>query len=165
MHGEANFVQRYEPRSVLDAGCGTGRVAIELVRHGIDVVGVDLDASMLDTASSRNPEVTFLQHDVTSLDLGRTFDVVVMAGNVPLFTPPGTQGRLVAGCARHLNPGGMLIAGFQLQRGYTLSDYDEACTEAGLVLLDRFATWDREPFSDTPAADYAVSVHTRPRPS
>ena len=30
----------------------------------------------------------------------RTFDVVVMAGNVPLFTPPGTHAAVVAGCAR-----------------------------------------------------------------
>ena len=34
-----------------------------------------------------------------------TFDVVVMAGNVPLFTPPGTQAALVAGCARHVGAG------------------------------------------------------------
>ncbi|MDQ5854995.1 MAG: SAM-dependent methyltransferase, partial [Actinomycetota bacterium] len=36
-HGEADFVFSYGPRSVLDAGCGTGRVAIELARRGLDV--------------------------------------------------------------------------------------------------------------------------------
>ena len=41
-HGEADFVFSYGPRSVLDAGCGTGRVAIELARRGLDVVGTDL---------------------------------------------------------------------------------------------------------------------------
>ena len=50
VHGEADFVMRYRPASVLDAGCGTGRVAIELARRGVDVVGVDVDASMLATA-------------------------------------------------------------------------------------------------------------------
>ena len=39
VHGEATFVRAYSPASVLDAGCGTGRVAIELARHGIEVVG------------------------------------------------------------------------------------------------------------------------------
>ncbi|MEQ1788221.1 MAG: SAM-dependent methyltransferase, partial [Acidimicrobiales bacterium] len=34
VHGEATFVRAYAPRSVLDAGCGTGRVAIELARGG-----------------------------------------------------------------------------------------------------------------------------------
>ena len=43
MHGEADLVASYAPESVLDAGCGTGRVAIELSRRGHAVVGVDLD--------------------------------------------------------------------------------------------------------------------------
>jgi 2-polyprenyl-3-methyl-5-hydroxy-6-metoxy-1,4-benzoquinol methylase len=43
VHGEANFVERFAPRSVLDAGCGTGRVGRELARRGLDVVGVDID--------------------------------------------------------------------------------------------------------------------------
>src|ERR1700732_4830520 len=45
VHGEATFVVRRAPASVLDAGCGTGRVAIELARRGITVVGVDVDRS------------------------------------------------------------------------------------------------------------------------
>ena len=35
---------------MLDAGCGTGRVAIELAARGFSVVGMDLDEAMLDTA-------------------------------------------------------------------------------------------------------------------
>src|SRR5581483_942807 len=90
VHGEADFVMSLGPASVLDAGCGTGRVAIELARRGVDVVGVDVDPGMLATARSRAPEITWVEADLTTLDLGRTFDVVVLAGNVPLFTPPGT---------------------------------------------------------------------------
>ncbi len=71
-----------------------------------------------------------------------------MAGNVPLFTPPGTQSALVEGVARHLAPGGCLIAGFQLDRGYTDAEYDADCTAAGLRLAERFATWDREPYAE-----------------
>jgi len=37
IHGEARFVMSFEPSSVLDAGCGTGRVAIELARQGAEV--------------------------------------------------------------------------------------------------------------------------------
>ena len=100
VHGEADFVRSYGPTSVLDAGCGTGRVGVELARHGIEVTGVDVDPSMLATARGRAPEVTWVEADLTELDLGRTFDVVVMAGNVPLFTPPGTEAALVAHVAR-----------------------------------------------------------------
>ena len=80
-----------------------------------------------------------------------------MAGNVPLFTPPGTQAAVVAGCARHVGEDGRLIAGFQLGRGYELDEYDRHCEAAGMALAERYATWDRDPFA--PGGDYAVSVH------
>ena len=159
VHGEATFVRAYAPASVLDGGCGTGRVGIELARHGVEVVGVDLDESMLATARRAAPQLTWVRADLASLDLGRTVDLVVLAGNVVLFTPPGTEAALVAGCARHLDPGGLLVAGFLLDRGYSLEDYDGQCAEVGLVLEERFSTWDREPFPGD--GSYAVSVHRR----
>jgi SAM-dependent methyltransferase len=160
VHGEADLVQRYEPHDVLDAGCGTGRVAIELARRGTDVVGADVDPSMIATARRRAPELEWVERSLVSLDLGRTFDLVVMAGNVVLFTPPGTLGGVIAGCARHVRPQGRLVAGFQLGRGVELDDYDRHAVAAGLTLEDRWSTWERAPF-DAASADYAVSVHRR----
>jgi 2-polyprenyl-3-methyl-5-hydroxy-6-metoxy-1,4-benzoquinol methylase len=159
VHGEASFVASMTPASVLDAGCGSGRVAIELARRGVEVVGVDADASMIATARARAPEITWVHEDLTAVDLDRRFDVVVMAGNVPLFTPPGTERALVTGCARHVAPGGALVAGFQLDRTYDLERYDADTAAAGLELAERFATWDRDPF--VAGGDYAVSVHRR----
>ncbi|MBK3381401.1 MULTISPECIES: class I SAM-dependent DNA methyltransferase [Streptomyces] len=159
VHGEAELVRSLGPGSVLDAGCGTGRVAVELARHGIEVVGVDLDASMLATARRLAPGLAWHRSDLAGLDLGRSFDVVVMAGNVPLFTAPGTEAALVAGVARHVRPGGgRLVAGFSLDRGYTLEAYDAHASAAGLDLEARYATWDREPYD---GGAYAVSVHRR----
>jgi len=159
VHGEVAFVMRYTPNSVLDAGCGTGRVSIELVRRGVKtVIGADVDASMLAAARERAPHVEWVESDLGALDLGRRFDVVVMAGNVPLFTPEGTHAALVAGCARHVAPGnGVLISGFQLGRGYELVDFDAHAAAAGLELRERFATWSGEPFPGD--GSYAVSVH------
>ena len=162
VHGEATFVRAFDPSSVLDAGCGTGRVAVELARHRIDVVGVDVDRSMLDTARSRAPDLSWIEADLRMFDLGRTFDVVVMAGNVPLFTPPGTQTELVAAVARHVADDGVLVAGFSTDwsdRPYDVESYDRACADAGLVLAERFSTWDRQPWTDD--STYAVSVHRR----
>lgn len=157
MHGEADFVARLSPLSVLDAGCGTGRVAIELARRGVWVVGADHDPSMLDTAQRLAPDLEWVRADLADLDLGRAFDVVLMAGNVPLFTPAGTTAAVISGCARHLAPDGYLVAGFQLGRGYHVDQYDKEAAAAGLTLVARYATWDLDPFHE--GADYAVSVH------
>ena len=158
VHGEATLVRTFAPLSVLDAGCGSGRIAIELARHGIDVVGVDVNPSMLETARHAAPDIVFVEADLATFELGRTVDVVVMAGNVLLFTAPGTHAAVVAGCARHLEPAGVLVAGFQLDRGYGIDEYDAHCNAAGLTLVDRWSTWDRQPFD---GGGYAVSVHRR----
>jgi SAM-dependent methyltransferase len=159
-HGEADLVAGYGPRSVLDAGCGTGRVAVELARRGIDVLGVDLDPDMIAAARAKAPSLLWVQADLAQLDRPERFDVVVLAGNVVPYIPAADRAAAVAACARHLGPGGRLVAGFALRPGWpSLADYDTWCDAAGLALAERFATWDRAPYQD---GDYAVSVHRRP---
>lgn len=162
VHGEATLVRSFGPTSVLDAGCGTGRVAVELARHGVEVVGVDVDSSMIDEARRRGPDLRWVRADLATLDLGRHFDVVVLAGNVPLFCPPASRASLVIACASHVAAGGALVAGFGLDAGYTLDEYDAACQGSGLELLWRWATWERAPFED--GETYAVSVHRHRTP-
>ena len=161
VHGEADLVESLQPRSALDAGCGTGRVAIELARRGIEVAGVDVDEAMLEKARAKAPDIPWFLADLATLDLGRSFDVVVMVGNVMIFLAPGTEAEVVAACARHLASGGALVAGFSLEPGrLDLATYDRHATDAGLELADRWATWDRQPFEA--GGNYAVSVHRRP---
>ena len=171
MHGEADLVQALlpPPARVLDAGCGTGRVAVELTRRGYDVVGVDCDAAMLDTARRLAPDGHWLQRDLAALvpddvALGGAFDLVLAAGNVVPLLAPGTEAGVVARLAATLRPGGLLVAGFGLDPAHlplddapvTLEQYDAWCAAAGLRLRDRWATWERDPFQA--GGGYAVSV-------
>lgn len=158
LHGEAALVRAFAPRTVLDAGCGTGRIAAELARHGIDVVGVDSDPDMIERARNRAPGLRWVLADLAALALPERFDVVLLAGNVVPYVPAEDRPAAVAACARHLEPGGRLIAGFVLRPDWPdLAAYDSWCTAAGLALADRWATWDRAPYD---GGDYAVSVHT-----
>jgi SAM-dependent methyltransferase len=162
MHGEAALVASYRPATVLDAGCGTGRVAIELARRGHDVVGVDVDPAMLEAARAKATDLRRDEADLTdpALDLGRTFDVVVLAGNVLIFVPSGSEGQVIANMARHLSPGGRLVAGYSLRPGgLQPTGHDAYASAAGLDLEDRWSTWNRHPYG--PGDTYAVSVHLR----
>ncbi len=161
VHGEATCVEGFHPRSVLDGGCGTGRVGRELARRGLDVVGVDIDAEMLATAQRKSPDATWHLGDLATLDLDRRFDAIVLAGNVMIFLAPGSEPAVVENMRRHLEPAGVLIAGFQLMRGrLALDRYDALASAAGLRLAERWATWDHDPWQ--PGCDYAVSVHRLP---
>jgi len=161
-HGEADFIADLEPRSVLDAGCGMGRVAIELHRRGIEVEGVDLDDDLLAFARGDAPHISWHHADLSELALDRHFDVVAMPGNVMLFCRPEHRAPIVASLASHLHRNGLLVAGFSLEArpdAITLAEYDACCAAAGLKLFERFATWERQLYE---GQDYAVSVHRRP---
>jgi SAM-dependent methyltransferase len=162
-HGEADLIewlarQVDPPRSVLDAGCGTGRVAIELHRRGLAVVGADLDDDLLALARPKAPELSWLHADLATMQLGSTFGIVAMPGNVMLFCRDDDRPAVVSSCAQHLEPGGLLVAGFGCRRGLDIGQYDTWCRASGLALVDRWATWQRDPYE---GGDYAVSVHER----
>ncbi len=160
-HGEADLVSSFHPTSVLDAGCGTGRVGIELARRGVEVVGVDLDPDLLQRAITKAPELTWLVADLADLELDLTFDVVVAAGNVIGFVTVGARAAAVQGMARHVAPGGRLVVGWQQRAGWpTVDDHEAWCAEAGLRPEHRFATWAGDPFTE--GGDYVVTVHRRP---
>ena len=159
VHGEADLICGLEPSSVLDAGCGTGRVAIELAARGVEVAGVDLDRPMLEQARVKAPQLAWIEADLLHVDLDRRFDVVAMPGNVMIFVQPGTEAAVIANMARHIGDGGALVAGFQLGRDYTIDRYDLDCRAAGLISEARYATWDAAPWRR--GSDYAVSIHRR----
>jgi SAM-dependent methyltransferase len=165
VHGEASLLAALlerPPARVFDAGCGTGRVAIELARRGYETVGVDVDPALLERARVKAPALEWLEGDLADLPADVApgpFDAAVLAGNVMIFVARGTERAVLAHVAGRLAPGGLVVAGFQLSGRLALADYDAHATAAGLALRSRWSTWGRAPFTD--ASDYAVSVHER----
>jgi len=173
VHGEATLCASLVPAGsrVLDAGCGTGRVAVRLAELGYDCVGVDSDDSMLAQAARSAAAVPWLLADLAALDptvpdLAGGFDLVVAAGNVVPLLAEGTEARVVARLADVLRPGALLVSGFGLDAEHLplafapvdLPSYDSWCAAAGLELQARLATWDGQPYG---GGGYAVSIHAR----
>jgi len=96
---------------VLDVGAGTGRVALDLARHGHGVVALDRNPTLLAALRERAGRlpVATVEADATVFALGRTFPLVIVPmQTIQLLGGPEPRGRFLA-CARaHLAPGGVV---------------------------------------------------------
>ena len=97
---------------VLELGVGTGRLALPLAGHGLEVTGVDSSPAMLEqlTAKARAAGMPLIEGDFTDVVVGRSFRLVVLAFNT-LFALPTQDAQVAcfANAARHLEPGGRFV--------------------------------------------------------
>ncbi|TLP74221.1 class I SAM-dependent methyltransferase [Nesterenkonia sphaerica] len=164
--GEARLVDAMLPRRarVLDAGCGTGRIAGELHQRGHTVYGVDADPVLLAAAAQDHPGPHYAVADLTELELAKMgadhpVDAALLAGNVMVFLAPGTETQVLRRIRACVRSEGFIIVGFHTNRHLSLTEFDQQVAQAGLRLEHRFATWDLRPWEAE--ADFAVSVLRR----
>lgn len=106
-----DIIGRHRPgaRSMLDVACGTGR-HLELLRDHFKVEGVDIDANLLEVARVRNPGVPLHAADMVTLDLGRTFDLVIcLFSSIGYVQTEDNLQRAATSLASHVAPGGLLL--------------------------------------------------------
>jgi SAM-dependent methyltransferase len=91
--------------SILELGCGAGRVTQGLLRLGHPVTAVDESAEML--AHVCGAEV--VRASIETLALGRAFDCVVLASHFVNEVDPKRRRRLLDVCARHVGASGSVL--------------------------------------------------------
>ncbi len=100
---------------ILDLGCGTGRVALDLAARGHDVTGLDSDPELVDAlrvrARERDLRVEAVAGDARSFELGRSFGLVISPMQV-IQLLGGADGRaaMLGAVRTHLQPGGVFAA-------------------------------------------------------
>ena len=121
VEGDVDFFRRLAGETggpILDVGCGTGRVALALVADGHEVVGIDLSAPMLRLAEQRREalsadeaaRLSFHQADMTTLDLGRDFALVLAPSRVFQFMlTTDAQRQALAALRSHLRAHARLV--------------------------------------------------------
>ena len=100
-------------KAILDIGCGTGRVALELAAHGHDVTGLDCEPSFTEALALRAREqglrVRAETADARSFSLGRRFALAIAPMQVAqLLGGPRGRAAMLACAREHLEPGGLL---------------------------------------------------------
>lgn len=99
---------------MLDCPCGQGRHAHLLAEAGFDVDGLDFSEDLLARARTRGTDnsLRYTRGDMRRLPLRwtRRFDAVVnLFTSFGFFTDPNDDARVIAGFARALRPGGILV--------------------------------------------------------
>jgi SAM-dependent methyltransferase len=92
--------------SVLDLGCGVGRLANLLAARGHHVTGVDESAAMLRHV---DPRVRMVEARIEELDLRGRYDVVVLASHLVNVVDDVERGALLGAAARHVAPTGCVL--------------------------------------------------------
>ena len=90
-------------RRVLDAGCGTGALAVDLARRGAEVVAIDLSPTLIELARERAPSdlgdgrITFIAGDMLKAPLGGFDHVVAMDSLIHYRTEDAVKALAVLG--------------------------------------------------------------------
>jgi SAM-dependent methyltransferase len=134
------------PASLLELGCGVGRMTRPLAAAGFEVTAVDESASMLAHVTGAGQVV---QSPVERVELGRRFDAVVLASFLVHAGDPGVRRRLLGTCRKHVAEEGLVI----VQR--EPEDLHELPVPRQRPLLDGHA----RVVSSTDVGDGVLSIH------
>jgi len=161
--GEARLIDALLQREsrVLDAGCGFGRVGGWLAGVGHEVVGVDIDPVLIETARSDTPQAHWIVGDLAELDLpsvgiSEPFDAIVCAGNVVTFVEPAARVEVLRRFRAHLHVEGRAAVGYGAGRGYPFDAFLGDAAAAGLVPDLLLSSWHLHPFTER--SDFLVAV-------
>ena len=104
--------------SVLEIGCGTGRILLPAARAGVQIDGVDFSAAFLEILREKlareAPEVrarvSLYEADMRNFSLGKKYDLIMIPfGPLQHLFTIDDQLAALRCCSAHLNTGGRLV--------------------------------------------------------
>jgi SAM-dependent methyltransferase len=135
---------------VLEMGCGSGRLTIQIAQAGVDVIGADLSDAMLEAARAKavaaGVAVEFATADMRNFELGGPFAAVLIPGNSLCHLFTGEELKNCFACVhRHVAPGGRFIfdvSKWDLARLASKPDERVPVMSTGDLIIEEVAEYD-----------------------
>jgi SAM-dependent methyltransferase len=96
------------PVTLLHLGSGAGNHDTLFKRH-FKITGVDISPGMLDKARILHPDIEYIEGDMRTIRLNRTFDAVVVPDSIDYMATVDDLSQAIRTAAEHLRPGGVLL--------------------------------------------------------
>lgn len=113
-----HFVARLGPTpTVLDAGCGTGRISRYLADRGCRIIGLDLSPGMVAVARRDHPDLAFTVGSIVDLPYADASVDAALYWYSVIHSPDALVPQIVAETARVVRPGGHVLLAFQVGSG------------------------------------------------
>lgn len=143
-------------RTLLELGSGGGSLAYHL-KDRFALTLTDRSPGMLAVNAQVNPECQHIVGDMTSLDLGRQFDRVLVHDAIMYATEPDTVRATLRTAARHCRPGGLVIVLPDCVRETFTPNTEHGGEDAddGRALRYLMWSWDPDPTDHTFAVSFA----------
>jgi ubiquinone/menaquinone biosynthesis C-methylase UbiE len=109
-------------RTVVDVGCGAGRMTSYLSHAGLNVSGVDLSPEMVRVAHRLHPELLFDVGELTDLPVADAGADGVLAWYSIIHSPPTALPAIAGEFWRALRPGGSALIAFHAGSGHRTID-------------------------------------------
>ncbi len=151
------------PELVLDLGCGTGIMTVEMAARGYDMIGVDGSAEMLSRAFERKYEagtdrVLFLQQDMRDFELYGTVGAVISSLDcINYLTGEGDLARCFSLVHNYLDPDGIFLFDVNTPHKFKTVFADNAYI---LESEDCYCGWQNEYDEKTSLCRFYLSVFT-----
>lgn len=120
---------------VLDAGCGTGRVARLLADQGLEAVGVDGADGMVEIARREHPDLMFVVGELAHLPFASTRFTATVYWYSIITTPPAVLATVFAELVRILAEKGIALVAFQSGDGSAIERRHAFGTDVDLTLF------------------------------